>query len=255
MLFNVLRPPGRRKTECGMPLRNLLSSLILVTLAGIFTGPLLAQPGSLLDQAGVASGVALYRLINELQAFAPADFSAADRLRLTNLLLAEEVPHRDRLFLLAGYLGMADALRAVPRALRRTESLQRSYVLALVRAGDPGRRQQLLRSLPTLPYDDAFVYRILPLLIYTHDREVYDFLIDRLLRENQNCSSADPHAADRIDCGYRLMEALAPVLVGFPFRSGPGGDLEITDYAAALRQARAWLQVHRRDYRIVRGRY
>lgn len=221
----------------------------------IAAGSLTAQPTALLARADGASGIAMYRLIGQLQNFAPGDFSAADRLRLTTLLIAEEAPHRDRLFLLAGYLGMGDALRAVPPELRRTEALQRSYVLALVRAGDAARREQLLRSLPSLPYDDAFVYQILPLLIYTHDRAVYDFLIGRLLLENQNCRSADPHADNRIDCGYRLLEALAPVLVDFPYAIGPGGDLETSDYAAALRQSRDWLRDHRQDYRIVRDRY
>jgi hypothetical protein len=233
--------------------RNVLLPTLLLSL--LLAGTVTAQPTALLTRADGASGVAMYRLIGELQNFTPTDFSAADRLRLTTLLIAEEVPHRDRLFLLAGYLGMADALRAVPPELRRTERLQRSYVLALVRAGDPERRQQLLRSLPTLPYDDTFVYQVLPLLIYTHDRAVYDFLIGRLLRDNRGCRSADLHASDRVDCGYRLLEALAPVLADFPWRVGPGGDLDVADYPAALREARAWLRAHRQDYRIVRDRY
>ena len=230
---------------------NSLSVLGLLWIPCLLCG----QPSSLLGRVNSAPAVEQYRIVKELQKFSPADFTSSDLNTLETILTAETTFHRDRFYLLAGYLGMEEELRIVPPELRETEKLKRSHGLAMVRAGNEFRRNQLVGKINTLDYNDEFTYDIVPLLIYTHDREVYDYLIELTLQPNNNCEPPDPHVTGNIDCGYRMMEYLAPVLKDYPFQVGPSGDLEVENYRKALIETREWLRRHRSDYEIVEGAY
>ncbi|MEL6356595.1 MAG: hypothetical protein AAFQ37_06625 [Bacteroidota bacterium] len=214
-----------------------------------------AQATGLLLQLTGAEGIQQYKIVRKLQRLPLEDFTEADRDQLADLLVDPAFIYRDQLMLLAGYLQMGEALRNMPTDLYSTEKLRRSHGLALVRAGDERKTQQLVRKIKRMPYDDTFTYDLVPLLIYTHSRPVYDHLIELILEANNNCKPADPHAEGAIDCGYRLMEYLAPVLVDYPFKVGSSGDLEVDDYRAALDEVRTWLRRHRKDYQIVTNQF
>lgn len=230
---------------------NTLLFLALLWIPCVLSG----QPSTLLRSVSTASSTEQFSVINQLTKFPPAEFTASDRNTLETILSAETTFHRDRFFMLAGYLGMAEELRLIAPELRKTEKLKRSYGLAMVRAGDAFKRKQLLDKTKTLDYNDEFTYDIVPLLVYTHNREIYDYLIELTLQVNNGCEPPDPHVTGNIDCGYRMMEYLAPVLNDFPYSVGPSGDLEVENYRKALIEVREWLRRHRGDYEIVEGVY
>lgn len=166
-------------------------------------------------------------------------------------LEAPNHPCRQKLYLIAGYLGEQQALYEVPKELRTSTKDKNAYDLALIRTGDPSRVARLKQLLATVEVTDAFVYETAPKLIYTRRREVIDFLFDEIMKDQRNCDSADTHTRGRINCAYRLLEMVAPVVHDFPLKVGVSGDLEMTDYPTALEIARGWIRDHRDDYRIV----
>lgn len=212
----------------------------------------MAQPSALLGELGAEpDDITALRTARALREYTREDFGDRDRELLADIIANEEIPHRDEYFLLAGYLGMNEALSNVSLESLTTSKLLRSHGLAMVRAGDPNKANQLLMDIREVEYGDAFVYDLAPLLVYTRDRAVFDLLIERLLTSNLNCDPPNPHVNGKIDCGYRLMEALAPVLVDFPFEVGISGDLETDDYPAALVEVRNWLRALGDAYNII----
>lgn len=232
-------------------MRNFLMLLTLYWVPML----LISQPSSLLMKVNKVSDTEQYSILKQLQKYPPTDFTFADLNTLAAILRAKSTFHRDQFYLLAGYLRMEKELGLIPPELRETEKYKRNYGLAMVRAGNDFRRKQLLDKVKTLDYNDEFVYEIVPLLIYTHDREIYDYLIELTLRVDRTCESPDPHTSVKIDCGYRMMEYLASVLRDYPYLIGLSGDLEVDDYRKALIEVRRWLNRHRNDYKIVENAY
>lgn len=233
-----------------MRLFNIVLFLICFAAGSIF-----AQPSLVMSRSLNGTDQEQYRMIRELRQFSPEDFTEADKNRIAEKILNEETIQLTDYLMLAGYLKLFSALSEVDRERLRTEKLKRSYGLAMVRAGDESKARVLLKNLRGLEYNDDFTYDLVPLLTYTRNREIFDYLIELTLRPNQNCLPPDPHAEGSIDCGYRMMESLAPVLRDFPFELGPSGDLEVDDYPAALKEVRIWLNRHRQDYEILVDHY
>ena len=232
-----------------------MKKAFFITFFWLFFQLLNAQPTLIMSRALDGSGQEQYRMIRQLEDFSPEEFTPQDKERIAAKLRDVNTPHRDKYMLLAGYLELTAALEAVPKSTLTSEKLKRSHGLALVRAGVKSTERILLKNIKALDYDDEFTYDVLPLLMYTHSRVIYDYVIELVLTENLSCLPPDPHASGNIDCGYRLMEALAEVIVDFPFELGPSGDIEVADYRKALQETRNWLRRHRQDYQIVAGKY
>jgi len=165
------------------------------------------------------------------------------------------LPCRPRLFLVAGYLNKAQALYAVPEEFRKSTRDKNAYDLALIRIGDESRIQRLKRLLQTVTVDDDFIFKIAPQLIYTRRREVIDFMFNEILKDQLYCTPADTHTSGRINCAYRLLELVAPVVRDFPLQVGPSGDLTTKDYPAALKMARNWILANHENYAVITDTY
>lgn len=217
---------------------------------------ILAQPADMLRALGSQPDALLAsRTVRMLRDYNPQDFDAESRALLADILLNEGMPHRDQYFLLAGYLKMDDALRSIPAETITSSKQKRNYGLALLRTGDEAKTQQLLGNIRQLANGNTFVYDVVPMLVYTRNRDVFDLLIERLLMSDSSCDPPDPHSNGQIDCGYRLMESLAPVLKDFPFARSVSGDLDVDDYPAALTEVRAWLRSLGNNYEIIQDTY
>jgi hypothetical protein len=195
----------------------------------------------------------LFPAIQQLENTDLADISPSDISAINTALSQEQIAYRNRFFLLAGWLGQLEALAAVPYEYRRTIRAGNDYDLAMIRAGDPGRIERLQRLLREVEVNDDFVYQLAPKLLYTHRREVVDFFFDEILQDKSNCQVADTHSSGQINCAYRLLELVAPVIRNFPLQLGVSGDLNVADYPTALKTARAWIQEHRSDYLLSTG--
>ena len=124
--------------------------------------------------------------------------------------------------------------------------------LALARLGDQEALATVLARAKQQPVNDDVVYELLPDLVYTRQKAAIDYLVTIVHSEEKNCQSADPEAEQRILCGYRVLELLAPVIQDFPLTVDASGDLAVRDYPKALEEARRWLKEHA-DYQITTG--
>ena len=232
-----------------MILKKLTSRLAGCVLLFAFTGGLSAQV--LPPQLSTTDTKVVYEAINALERLPASMVTAADLAIIDTALLGEDIPYRGRFFLLAGWLGRVDALNAVPPAYRRGLSDKNDYDMAMLRIGAPAQVARLQSLLARLQVDDDFVYHSAPALLYTKRREVIDFFMSEILEDKRNCNVAEAHSDGRINCAYRLLEMITPLIHDFPLKLRAGGDLATDDYPSALETAREWIRNHRNDYLII----
>jgi hypothetical protein len=122
--------------------------------------------------------------------------------------------------------------------------------LALARLGEPNALAFILQRVQKLGINDDVVYDIFSDLVYTRQRQAFNYLIEVIKSDEKKCMSADPENPEPMNCGYRVLELIAPVIKDFPLKVDSSGDLEVKEYAVALRQVRKWLEKNP-DYEII----
>lgn len=232
-----------------MNLQNFSWRLFSCTFFILLVSGLSAQ--ILPSRVAAADDKVVSEAIDAIERLPSSAVSEADIAIIDAAILGEDTPYRGRFFLLAGWLGRLDTLAKVPPAYRRSLSDQNNYDMAMLRAGAPAQVARLQKLLDQLEVDDKFVYGLGPALLYTKRREVVDFFFGEILVDQRNCTVADAHTAGSINCAYRLLEMIAPLLQNFPLQLRTSGDLATDDYPAALEIAREWIRNHRNDYLIV----
>lgn len=192
----------------------------------------------------------------------PAKNYGPDQVALLGDVLADYLPNRlggaagaslttyEAAILLVGFVGQERQLDRIPPALAEYNGVRRAINLARVRLGNAERRANLLKNLADIPVDDDFNYVVLPLLTYTRQREIFDYLWEQVLTAGARCHPADAETPGRIDCAYRIIEALALTVADFPIAADPEGNLLTDDYAAALAEVRRWYAANHTSYRI-----
>ena len=182
--------------------------------------------------------------------FALAAFDTEARGLLAEALRGEHVASARPLILLAGKLGLLTELQALGRRDDLDRSTRQLVMLARVRAGDAERGDNLLANARALPVDDEFAEEVAPMIAYTRYRPAVDFLWGLVVVGSPTCTSLDPEAAGRVDCAYRIAEAIAPAVEGFPVALDFEGGFDVDDYPAALARIRAWYRAHAQTYRL-----
>lgn len=91
--------------------------------------------------------------------------------------------------------------------------------------------------------NDDFVYDVVPDLAYTCNPVVYEFLKGIIGSDQPICHSSDPDSNDKLICGYRVIEMIAPYLQGFPIQTDEDGELILPNHSG-LMQVREWFQTN-----------
>ena len=192
---------------------------------------------------------------NALKGFDKADFSQSEREALGSFI-NPQTPYLDQVVKLAGYIG-EESYRNGLVAIATSEvdfSIRWASRLARARMGDPASIDYIMRKLRQAPINDDLVYDVVPDLIYTRQGIVFKFLEDIINSDQASCLSADPDSDDKILCGYRVMEYLAPVIEDFPVAVDEFGDVQVDDYEQALVDVRAWFTANP-NYKIDSNKY
>ncbi len=111
---------------------------------------------------------------------------------------------------------------------------------AMARLGDAEAIATIRGKVKRLEINSDVVYGILPDLIYTYQKELYDLLVEELHSDARNCEPADPDQTRPINCAYRILEMIAPHVADFPIGVSASGDLNVRNYKKALQMAREW---------------
>ncbi len=229
--------------------------LLFIVLTLWFSPQLLAQVDALVMEAEGATKARQAEIALKLKGFELERFPPSTRVMLARLAENPETGGRADYVLLLGFLGEISSVGRIASEQGKTDPLKRAVNLAKVRTGDTSRRDNLLKNVRNYNIEDDFTYSVLPLLVYTRQREVLDYLWQQLITENLRCSPSDAETSGRIDCAYRIAEAIAPAIVDFPVATDEEGNLVTEDYRAALQEIRRWYAAHSKDYQIVTETY
>lgn len=200
---------------------------------------------ALLNGCKDSNGSIIGQNISWLQNFNKGDFSPASIELMTSLLRNNKMPHRQRLILLAGYVGAGQEF--MKRQLLQPDLNSRDqwfFNLALARMGDASGVDFCLNILQGQVLNNYLVEFGLPDIIYTRQKKLFDVCVGYINSDELSCFSADPDNESAMLCGYRVLELMAPVIEDFPIKVNAIGTLDVQDYDAALILARQWFFEH-----------
>ncbi len=188
--------------------------------------------------------------ISNLSQLPPALFSKRQQEELASRL-GTEIPAKELLVKMMGSQGVAQAIPHL-RPLTQPENAPKvrwAAHLALARLGEQPAINFINRRVRSFEVGDDLVYDILPDVIYTRQKQLYDYLVELLNSNERNCEPADPDQGGLINCAFRILEMLASEIADFPIATSASGDLMVTNYRVALQTAREWFAAHP-DYQI-----
>ncbi len=180
-------------------------------------------------------------VINYLYLLEDSDFSNATKGILIESI-STRLPSKDKLIRILGMIGdMADVERL--KSFNNEENLQSirwSSLLAMSRIGDPAATEEIIQRLAKVEVNDDWIFRIMPDLVYTRNKEIISILVSALYSDENQCLPGDPDESNTVLCAFRILEELAVLVEDFPITVHASGDLNITDYQEGLQIARAW---------------
>lgn len=195
---------------------------------------------------------------SKLKYFKKDDFSSEARSMLKAYLSEDKDIWKNTVRLL-GFLDMEDQISNLNEHLKDTslteESIKWEIRVTLARLGDEEQTTYCTDLARSKGVNDRIIHYLLKDLVYTRQKEAFEYLLDILYSEAKNCRPANPDLYDPIVCGYRIMELLAPAIENFPFETYPGtSQLKAKDYDKALEDVRRWFREHP-DYVIKRDTF
>lgn len=194
----------------------------------------------------------------KLKYFKKDDFSEASKTELIGYLSENKDIYKNTVRLI-GFLDLEDQVSKLNDLLNDTtvteESIRWKIRITLARLGDNAQTSYCTNLARSKGVNDRIIHYLLKDLIYTRQKEAFDYLLDILYSDAKNCRPANPDLYDPIVCGYRIMELLAPAVEDFPFESYPGtSQLKAKDYDKTLEDVRQWFREHP-DYEIKRDSF
>lgn len=182
-------------------------------------------------------------LIGFINATFAQDFSTITNDSLKSLL-QPATKNLSRILLEAGKTNRTEFIDPLISFLQANNKLSPqikwSAHLALARLGEPNAVNYVVQRIRKLGVNDDVVYELFPSLIYTRQREAFEYVIQIIKSDEKNCKSADPENSEPVNCAYRIIEFLAPAVKDFPLQVDSSGDLKVDNYSIALHQAREW---------------
>jgi len=195
---------------------------------------------------GVRSGVIDY--LNRLDNYS---FDQRSQNRLASIII-DKPSHYKRLVKLTGRIQMHQLVPHYTNRLKQDTVIntqqQWAIKLALGRMGDAQFVSECIQYVDAIGINDMVIYNLIPDLLYLQNKQVLDYLLDEVVMVNMDCRSTDPDNEVAIDCGYRLIEVVAPYIKDFPLEVGISGDIKSNNYKEALRVARLWIKKNRANY-------
>jgi hypothetical protein len=170
-----------------------------------------------------------------LQQFSPVDFDDQARGQLGTLLTPDRT-YLDNLAQLAGYVGQPEYEGTLQNLLLHPKLSRKhkwALQLALARMGSSEMLSRVISRIQSAPVNDDLVYAAAPALVYVRQPQSVAYLFELIMRDDRNCSSANPDSDEKLPCAYRVLEYLAPVIKDFPLKLDESGDLDVEDYQIA----------------------
>lgn len=159
---------------------------------------------------------------------------------------------------IVGFLDMADQASTINELLNDTipEKTKWELRLTLARLGDENQANYCTQFTVMQGVNNRIVKYLFADLVYTRSKVAFDYMIQELKSDEQNCIPANPYLSDNIVCGYRIMELLANVVEDFPYETYNGvNQLKTDNYDKALVDVREWFDAVGDNYVILKDKY
>lgn len=195
----------------------------------------------------------VYNSFQKLQSFSYSEFSSSHKELLASYL-SLETAHVDRLIELCGFLQLQDELKAFAQKESLPRSLKQTLNLALVRAGDERKIENLAKNLKEIPISDDYAYNLVPKLAYTAQKPIFDHLLDQIMEDNKACKHPDMETNGSFNCAFPIIQEIAPYIEDFPVEVNRFGIVQ-KEGEDVLGRVRKWIGEHRTDYIIKTERY
>ncbi len=204
------------------------------------------------DRSAAVNSVAL----SGLQNFSREDFGNGEKQSLNSFLGNSAIFNKDELVRLVGFINDSGETTALSSSLSQATGFRMrwAYQIALARLGDQRSVDFLLSRIQAAPINDDFVYDIIPDLVYTRNKQIFQFIDEMLMDPNPRCESASPDNNEALSCGYKLLEYYARTVANFPLTLDEYGDLDLDDYQTGLATARTWVNSNP-DYSVLNDKY
>lgn len=122
--------------------------------------------------------------------------------------------------------------------------------IALARLGEKSSISVVLSTLSNMKLDMNFIDVALPSLLYTRQKEVYDWLMDKCLSDDCLCGSYNPLGERAIPCSYFIMYEIADYVADFPIKRDEYGDKDDEFSKSDIKKMREWITSNF-DYEIL----
>jgi hypothetical protein len=187
-----------------------------------------------------------------LSVFNRVDFNDMAKNNIKNAI-GTEISRLEELIKVAGYINLTEAGSAIQKYAMysaKTGVKWASYI-ALARMGDMEYVNKVVNAVRKQGLNDNVVYELVPDLVYTRQKACIDLAVEFLFEDKKLCTSSNADNPQKMECGYRIMEYLAPVIKDFPFGVKTSGDIDTKDYPAALKTVREWFLSKGSTYEII----
>ncbi len=193
-----------------------------------------------------------YYVPMSLKKFSREDISEPTKSRMLDIVVQTPENYRD-MFKLLGYFNdktAAEKLRTVLLQGGLNKITRWEIQLALARMGDAEAIQFCLDIAKKIPVNTDYIYHLAPDLIYTRNKEIFNYLVEIIHSDKADCASSNPNVETKILCGYRIIEYMAPVIKEYPYKLHVSGDLDVDDYEKAMKNIRKFFKKKNGNYEI-----
>ncbi len=181
--------------------------------------------------------------IEYLKNFQVENFNDQAVQYINSKLSNHRIPHYSGFVQLAGFVNTGkDILFQKLLDNSISQKLKWKIALALARMGDNDQIKYCMGKIKELPLNDAFVSSLIPDLIYMRQKESVDFCVSIIKSNEKLCNSLNPDISEKIICGYRVLEMLAPIIIEAPFIVDQSGFLQTSNPEKTLEEAKRWFE-------------
>ena len=183
--------------------------------------------------------------------FKRQDFSADTKENILQVISFNDLARIEAIEMI-GFIGNTEDifyLKGIGSFISLGKKEKYKILLALVRLGDPESINEYVNEISQRTINDQLVYSILSDMLYTRNKQVFDFLLLDTQHSNTLCYSANNDSQEKIHCAYRILEEISPFILNFPIQVDLSGSI-VGDYEMALEKVRNWVVESRLEYSI-----
>jgi hypothetical protein len=237
-------------------MKSLKTIFLLLSFLSVFVSQFNIPVNSIdshISKLNSPNAIEVYKTIEQLKSYNYFEFTTEHKSKLQAFLL-EDTPHVDKLTELCGFLKMEEELRAFAQNKRISKQVKETINYALIRAGDDSKLKLMLKNLKKLEMSDDYANNLVPVLVYTRRKEVFNHLLSQIQEKGKPCNHPDLDTPGKFSCAYPIIERIAPYIKDFPVEVNQFGIVS-SNPDKMLVEVRQWIVENKDSYELITEKY